>query len=224
MGITKEHMTMALCEYKKTNRTPFVIEVLGTPNSGKTSAIQTFEKILKRNGIKHKIIFEAASRCKIKNKLSPEFNLWTLSETVKQLLDVYSNNYDIVICQRGLLDAICWFDLYYQDGKISKEEYHRILDYTLMNRFVELINCCYIMGCSVSASIKRENLSGLLDTTGTIVNDVVLSKYNNALTRCQNRYGSFFKKIINMDTTALPQTDINLQFVSSILDYLQTLR
>ena len=217
MSVTKEYMSLILSQYKKKMSSPFIVEVLGTPNSGKTTAIQTFEKILKRNGIKHKIIYEAASRCKIKNKLSPEFNLWTLNETIKQLLEAYSGNHDIVICERGLLDAICWCELYYQDNKLTDHDAQKIREYILMNRFTSRISCCYIMKCSVQSSIRRENLSGLLDVTGTIVNDVVLSKYNAALAMCKDNYGSNFGSIMELDTSEISQTDINRIFISSIL-------
>lgn len=205
------------------NKTPFVVEVLGTPNSGKSSAIQTFEKILKRNGIKYRIIYEAATRCKIKNKLSPDFNIWTLNETIKQLLEVYSGNYDIVICERGLLDAICWYELYYQDKSITEEEYRIILNYILLNRFVDRINCCYIMKCSVDVSLNRENLSGLLDTTGTIINDSILTKYNFALERIQKLYSEHFEKVMELNTSELSQTEINKMFVSAILEHIEML-
>jgi len=221
LRVTKDHITQLLNQYKRKTLFPFVIEVLGTPNSGKTSAIQTFEKILKRNGIKHKIIYEAASRCKIKNKLSPEFNLWTLNDTIKQLLEAYSESYDIVVCERGLLDSICWHELYYRDNNLTDQEFRKIRDYILLKRFTKPISCCYIMKCSVQTSIKRENLSGLLDTTGTIVNDIVLPKYNAALTACKENYGGNFGGIIELDTSETPQTDINSYFISSILEFIE---
>ena len=223
MGITKEYMALLLSEYKKRNALPFIVEVLGTPNSGKTSAIQTFEKVLKRNGIKYKVIYEAAGKCKIKNKLSPDFNIWTLSETIKQLIEADSENYEIVICERGLLDAICWYELYYMDGDITGEEHQRFLDYILLNRFIKKINCCYIMRCGIDVAIKRENLSGLLDISGTIINRQVLTKYNAALQIATTRYGNRFNKILELDTSNLSQTDINKCFISSLLNYIKDL-
>lgn len=216
-------MSRLINQYKANNKTPFVVEVSGTPNSGKTSAIQTFEKVLKRSGIKYKIIYEAAAKCKIKNKLSPDFNIWTLNETIKQLLEAYLGNYDIVICERGLLDAICWYELYYQDKLITEEEYRTLLNYILLNRFVNCISCCYIMKCNVEVSLNRENLSGLLDTTGTIINDPVLTKYNSALERVQKLYSEHFKKVMELDTSELSQSDINRTFVSSILEHIKNL-
>lgn len=221
MGITKEYMAFLLSEYKKRNSLPFIVEVLGTPNSGKTSAIQTFEKVLKRSGIKYKVIYEAASKCKIKNKLSPDFNIWTLCETIKQLIEADSPNYEIVICERGLLDAICWYELYYMNGDITEEEHQKFLDYILLNRFIKKTNCCYIMRCGIDVAIERENLSGLLDISGTIINRQVLKKYDVALQIATKQYGNNFNKIIELDTSNLSQTDINKSFISSLLDFIK---
>lgn len=223
MKITKEYMSQLISQYKMNNTTPFVIEVLGTPNSGKTSAIQTFEKILKRNGLKYKIIYEAATKCKIKDKLSPDFNIWTLNETIKRLIEAYTGNYDIVICERGLLDAICWYELYYQDGLITENEYHTLLNYILMKRFVKRINCCYVMECSVEVSLDRENLADLLEVTGTIINEDILTKYNSALKNVLTSYGQHFEKIVELDTSDLSQVEISRNFVSSMLSCIESL-
>ena len=91
MSYTKTSICTLFENFRKANSIPFIIEVLGTPNSGKTSAIQTFEKVLKRSNVKYKIIYEGASRCKIKDKLSPNFNFWTLSDTMKLLLETFES-------------------------------------------------------------------------------------------------------------------------------------
>lgn len=223
MKITREYMIQLMGRYKSYNMMPFVVEVCGTPNSGKTSAIHAFEKILRRSGIKYKVIYEVATRCKIKKKLSPDFDLWTLNETIKQLVEAYSEEYDIIICERGLLDAICWYNLYLQDGLMTEKEYKILLNYILLDRFISHIKCCYVMKCSVETSIKRENLFGMLDRTGTIINNIVLGKYNSALENACILYSKYFEKTIELDTSDLPQTNINKTFVSSIIDCIENL-
>lgn len=223
MNIAKSQIVQLIDIYKLQKRTPFVVEVLGTPNSGKTTAIQTFEKIAKHYNIKCKIIYEAAARCRIKNKLSPEFNLWTLNETVKQLLEAYTGNYDIIVCERGLLDTICWCNLYYQENLMSIEEYHKIVDYILLKRLINKVNCVYIMKCSVETSLCRENLSGILEVKGTIVNEMVLTKYNASLERVENEFRKHFEKIVTVDTTKLAQPEINRMFLLEVFESVKTL-
>ncbi len=220
MKYNREQISKIFDNYAKEKKVPFIIEVLGTPNSGKTTAIQTFEKILKRNNIKYKIIYEVAGRCKIKNKLSPDFNLWTMTETMKQLLEIFNSNYDIVICERGLLDTICWCDLFLKENKILKDEYENIVNFVLLNRFTKNICYSYIIKCSVDASMKRENLDDLLDIKGSIVNETILKKYNDSLECVSKKYVSNFQKIEEMDTSNMTQIEINKSFVNSIFNYL----
>lgn len=220
MKYNREQISKIFNNYAKEKKVPFIIEVLGTPNSGKTTAIQTFEKILKRNNIKYKIIYEVAGRCKIKNKLSPDFNLWTMTETMKQLLEIFNSNYDIVICERGLLDTICWCDLFLKENKILKDEYDSIVNFVLLNRFTKNICYSYIIKCSVDASMKRENLDDLLDIKGSIVNETILKKYNDSLEYVSKKYVSNFQKIEEMDTSNMTQIEINKSFVNSIFNYL----
>lgn len=221
MSITKEQLTEIIINYKRENKVPFIVEVLGTPNSGKTSAIQTFEKLLKRCNIKHKVIYEPASKCKVKNKLSPEFNLWTMSETIKQLLDVCLGSYDIIVCERGLLDSLCWFQLYYQEKVITADEFGRIHSFILLSRLIENIDCYYIFQSDVKTSLERESLHGLIDVVGTIVNENILKKYNSALDLTVKQHENDFKRIIRIDTSDMSQTEINREFTSQILQHLK---
>lgn len=218
MTLTKDDVFSIFENYKKQNGKPFVLEILGTPNSGKTNALEALEKILKRSGIKHKIIYEAANKCKIKDKLSPEFNIWTLSETIKQLLEVQNGNYEIVICERGIIDALCWGELHYKKKKIKKEELEVITKYVLLNRFANFFNCFFILKCDSEASIARENLEGLLDVHGTIVNYEIIEEYNNALANVSKKYGNTFGIVKSLDTSRLSQTDINKWLFSSIIE------
>lgn len=223
MTVTKDKITRLINEYKKLHRTPFIIEVLGTPNAGKTTAIYTFETILSRTGIRHKVIYEAAEHCIIRKKLSPEYNIWTLSETINQLLEVQDSDIDLVICERGLMDALCWFQLYYHDNLLTEDEYDNLANFILLNRFIHNINCCFVMQCSVATSIERENISEFLDITGTVINETVLTKYNCALESVKSMYGDRFQKIITLDTSELSQSKINRSFISSVTSYLKEL-
>ncbi len=94
-------------------RRPIVIEFCGTPKSGKTSCINSLVLFLKRNHFRVKVLTERASICPIKNKFDPNFNIWTGCQALSELARIMSNDskeYDIVIMDRGLFDAVCWFN------------------------------------------------------------------------------------------------------------------
>ena len=223
MKIRKEHLFKVLSDYSERHNLPYIVEVLGTPNSGKTPAIQAFDKLLKRSGIRYRIIYEAGSRCKVVDKLSPEFSLWTLNETISQLLDACTGNYDIILCERGLFDAICWFGLYYQDQLLGEEEYRIILDYILLERLINRIDCCFIMECSTEASLMRENKGNISNTTGRIVNSTVLPKYNYALAKMIEQHSNRCKKVMRLNTSDLSLEEANMMFTSMLLSHVESL-
>lgn len=199
---------------------PVVIEVLGTPNSGKTTAVQTLDKIFKRSYVKYKVIYEMASNCKIENKLSPDFNIWTLCETLKCLLEALHDDYDLIICERGLLDTICWYQMFYELEKVDYSQLKNMINYIISLKIIEADYYTYIMTCDASTSIKREYLNELLDIKGTIVNEKIISMYNNSLHYvCESNYGKLFKNILTLDTSSLSQKDINSNLIESIIKY-----
>lgn len=57
-----KQLEIMLDAYKSKYTTPLLIEVMGTPNAGKTSAIKSLYGLLKRSGVSCRTIFEAAQR------------------------------------------------------------------------------------------------------------------------------------------------------------------
>ena len=208
--------------FKIKHNIPVIVEVSGTPNSGKTSTTQTIEKLLKRSDsrLKVKIIGEAANRCKIKDKLSPDFNQWTASETIKLLTEVVYNDYDLVICERGIFDALCWIQFHFNDGRISKREFDAMSSYFSLQTYVDKIGILIVMKCGVDTSISRENMHGIVDTKGTIVNEEVLMKLNSAIEQTYLKYKNFFADSLILDTTDLTPTCINKEFLDILLSRL----
>lgn len=218
----KEYVARILKKYRTDHMHPFVIEVLGTPNAGKTPAIKYFEELIKQSDVNYRVIYEVGKKCKVKEKLSPEFNMWTLNETISNLLDAYTSACDIIICERGLMDAICWFLLYYQNNMLNEEEFHVLHEYITLKRLTKYEDCCFVMKCGVETSLNREYKRGLMNGPGRIVNSTILHKYNSALDQVIKRYGHQFKKVLTLDTSSKLLDEANSAFVSIIIDYLET--
>lgn len=198
---------------------PIIIEVTGTPNAGKSPAITLLSRLLRRFNFKIKTIYESASRCRLPEKYSPEFDCWTACETIRQILENLYSQHNLIICERGLFDAICWANLYYLDGSLTEQDLKDYSAFYLNHRWKSQLKLVYLFKCDPEEAIRREGLEGD-EYQGVIVNKQVLTKINDAMGRAYNLHQKDFGTIIELDTTKLSQTEISRKFVSDILQFL----
>ena len=88
-------------------RRPVVIEFAGMPKASKTTIVNEIHRFLKRCGFRTKVIVEKASVCPIRDKKDASFNMWTMSQTLCELLvDTQSppsvTEPEVVIIDRGI--------------------------------------------------------------------------------------------------------------------------
>lgn len=197
---TKINEILSIKEKKKL-RKPIVIEFCGSPKSGKTTCIEQLKAFFKKNGIAVTSVMEKASISPIKNKHSPDFNMWTLFSTVSDLMEfTQDNNYEIIFIDRGLFDSLCWFE-WLKDKKILyDQELKKIHDFVLMKRWIKNIDLVFIFDTEPDISIARDQKHLLLNDHGSIMNHETLKNFNNAVLNVKKEYGSKFSKIIHVDS------------------------
>lgn len=196
---------------EKRKRRPIVIEFSGSPKSGKTSSINSLMQFLKRNEIKAAVIQESASICPVSDKHSPLFNLWTVCDSICSLIGMLESkkeNYDVIIIDRGLFDAFCWFQWLYQQKKMDSGMKHCIDTFLTMPELDSYIDIVFVFKAKPAASIDREYASLLTDIPGSIMNESVLTQYIEAVDRTVTEYRCIFRKITEIDTTELDQNQV----------------
>lgn len=173
-------------------RRPIVIEFCGSPKAGKTSSINSLNIFLKRNGFKTSVLTERASVCPISDKQSPVFNTWTCSATINEINENIDkanaspnpeNNLDIIICDRGIFDALCWFRWLKNRNKMNQYEYSVLTQFALLNRWQRNIDLVYVYVTTPEESIKREYANLLTEKRGSIMKEDILSQYREAVNR-----------------------------------------
>jgi uncharacterized protein YfkK (UPF0435 family) len=214
-----------IADYLNQKKKCVIIELSGTPNAGKTSALKTLERILiKHFKIPAKVMYEAANNCPIKNKYSPQFDYWTVCETIKNLIYYIDGGFRLIICERGVFDAVIWATVYHLDGFIDQNQLNVLSDFYLYPEWASLIGYTFIMKCDTRAAIKRESFDGPDTAKSPIVNKITLDKINNALSiALENNKENIIDYSI-FDTSDLDQEEINKIFVSSVFNYLMRLR
>ena len=205
---------------------PIIIEFSGSPKAGKTSCINSLELFLKRNGFKVKVVQERASVCPVSDKQSPMFNIWTACMSLAGLIGTIENksdNVDVLILDRGIFDALCWFEWLVSNSKMETEDKTIIDRFLLMKDLVKPIDIVFAFSVDPETSIKREYANLLTDKVGTIMNTKVLEDYYKALHKTVEQKKEQFHIILEIDTSNKSQDEVGKEVTEMTLNSLKDL-
>lgn len=215
-------------ELKNTHRQmrPIIIEFSGSPKSGKTSSIGSLQLFLKRNQFKVEVIQEKASICPVADKQNYTFNVWTAYQSLVDMLailDRKSEKPDVLIIDRGIFDAMCWFEWLYKIKRLTKIQKDNIEQPLLMEEFTKQIDIIFTFESNPEVSLNREYAKLLLEPNqmGTIMNTQTLSEYREAIHNTIKNKKKYFHKIIPMDTSDMGQNDVSYQVTKNVLSTLK---
>lgn len=207
-------------------RRPIVIEFCGSPKAGKTSSINSLNIFLKRNGFRTSVLAERASVCPILDKQSPVFNSWTCSATINEInekIDTANaspnpeNNLDVIICDRGIFDSLCWFRWLKNRDKMNEYEYDVLTKFALLNRWQKNIDLVYVFVTTPEESIRREYANLLTDKRGSIMKENILYQYKEAVEQTLLEYQEVFRATCIIDTTEQEQNDVGYEVTEKTL-------
>lgn len=205
---------------------PIVIEFSGSPKAGKTSCINSLELFLKRNGFSVQIVQERASVCPVSDKQSPMFNLWTACMSLAGLigtLENKKNQVDVLILDRGIFDALCWFEWLISTSKMEEEQRKITEQFLLANELVSCIDIVFAFRVQPNISIEREYATLLTDKLGTIMNEKVLGEYLKAIEHTYSTKSKYFHRVFEIDTSCKNQDEVGKEVTEATLDTLKYL-
>lgn len=201
---------------------PIVIEVSGTPKSGKTTYIESLKVFLRRNGIKVKSIHEGASICPIEDKSNWFFNVWTLNYAINSLVEnIFSPvpEMDVLIFERALFDSICWFKWFKKKESLNEDEFRKIIDFISMEKYTGLIDMVCVMKADAETALTRENENMIVLGTGTIMNSKTISEINEIIDEALEEYSVLFKnKVFEIDTSNYTINEKNITITKLVLE------
>ncbi len=198
---------------KVRQRRPIVIEFCGSPKSGKTSCINSLNTFLKRNEFKTCILSERASVSPISDKHNPIFNVWTCTSAINEInqkMDeaLHGTDIDVIILDRGIFDALCWFEWLENEHNMSKEEYNILSRFVTFDRWRKNVDLVCVFVVSPEESIKREYANLLTTKRGSIMRETVLQQYLDAVEKTTKKYKHTFRNIYQINTTEKEQNDV----------------
>lgn len=189
---------------------PYIVEVLGTPEAGKTTTIKEVISSLIHKGYNVKCIQESAEIVPSEFvKGSIDAHIWMRLHTAQSLLHASVSEAEIVIADRGIIDTLFWDYLYFLQGKISENQRNTVDNF--FKSFGYMPDLVIIFTTSPEEAITRRG------GEGRIVTRQFLEQYNSTLT-------VFCKNLTNVpkyeiDTTGKPVETVIDQFEQIILEH-----
>jgi predicted NUDIX family phosphoesterase len=205
-------------------RRPIIIEFCGSPKAGKSSCINSLDLFLRRNNFRTKILTERASVCPVLNKFDPSFNLWTISSAMAELVEILSNHakdYDVILMDRGIFDALCWFSWQLEKKHLDNENFIAIEGFLTMSKWRSVLDLIYVFTASSEESLRRENANLLTRKTGRIMQKSVLNSYKGTIESSVEKYKTVFQRVEKFDTSSTAIDEVNYTVTKNILEILR---
>ena len=189
---------------------PIFIEFSGTPKSGKSTCIDIVVHFFRRLEFKVLAPTEGASK-RTPYYLKRDwmaFNTWSASYALTHILEgLYgSDKYDLAILDRGLFDALAWFELLCTRNEVSPQERKHIHEFLLIEKWRSKIDAVLLFRADHETSMRRENQDKLIDEPGSAMNPEVLQQLNQAYDKVKDEYSSDFPQLETIDTSKSSET------------------
>lgn len=135
---------------------PFVIELLGTPKSGKTTTAEAIEHTLKRNDWIVTARPEGATVVDRIKRDTPHYNLETCRYALSEVTNRLDGDFDLIVLDRGLLDGMIWMGYWRAKGKLSEEDYAKAMGFYDMSILRDTFDAHVMLVCEPEVAMQRE--------------------------------------------------------------------
>jgi len=147
-------------------RKPVFVELAGLPVAGKTTTATLLVAALTELGRSCALVPEAAADSPLADfKREPLFNLWTMCATLMKIMERdAAADRDVIVVDRGLVDALCWIEWHRARGSLASDEAQLYSSFVQSDRWFGRLRHVVILNASLATSRRR------LGTEGRIVN------------------------------------------------------
>ena len=219
---------------------PKFVEFSGTPKSGKSTCIDIVSHFFRRIRLDEQDPEYERARFKVlaptegASRRTPAFlrddwvafNTWSASYALTHILEAvyHSDQYHLAILDRGIFDALAWFQVLETRGEISDSDMKKVHDFLLIDHWRSQVDAVFLFTADPATSMKRENDGKLIDAPGRAMNEEFIANLNKAYQTTRTKFQEQFKTFAEIDTGAAanttPQTTA-IDVAESILDLFQ---
>lgn len=202
---------------------PLMIEVTGTPDSGKTSIIVTLERFFSQNGWKVWNPPEGAEITKLVSRKNHLYNIKTGIYALGELLEnANSHNYHLVIFDRAIYDAFCWQKYWLNKGKLSAKQTEINQQFFMQPLIARLIDGCFFMVCSPEEIARRKNLWDLRMQESEISNPRSSKNLINIWKESFELFNKEGRPVSLVDTTNMAPLDMGRHVLEKTLYFAES--
>ena len=195
----------------KVHRQPVFVEFSGTPKSGKSTCIEIVRHFFRRLDYNVLAPAEGASRRTpyyLKDHLMA-FNTWSASYALMHILEGLhgSDRYDLAILDRGLFDALAWFELLAARREIPIEVRDQVQNFLQIEDWRSKIDVVLLFTTDAETAMEREDRDKLIIERGQAMNPKFLTELNGAYAEVERKYANRFSRFEPIDTSGSQNTD-----------------
>ena len=185
---------------------PLFVEFAGTPKSGKSTCIDIINHFFRRLGFKVLAPTEGASKRTpyyLKDNLVA-FNAWSATYALTHILEgrYGADEYQLVIMDRGLFDALAWFEWLLGRGNIQENECATIQNFLLVEHWRQFVDMVFLFETDPGTSLKRENRDKLIEEPGQAMNPESLLALNEAYQTIRYKFSKQFSQLHIVNTSS----------------------
>ena len=184
---------------------PLFVEFAGTPKSGKSTCIDIVYHFFRRLGFKVLAPTEGASKRTpyyLRQDLVA-FNAWSAIYALSHILEGRhgSDKYHLAIMDRGLFDALAWFEFLKNRDDVSTSDCLAIRNFFTVAHWRELVDIVFLFETDPATSLERENSDKLIKEPGQAMNPKFLEDLNRAYKTTRDKYSIQFNQFHVLNTS-----------------------
>lgn len=177
---------------------PFIIELFGTPKSGKTTMKEMLKHTFKRHGWLVSTPTEGAEVVEWIKRLEPDYNFQTAEYALSRARELAygpaHRSFHVAILDRGNLDGVVRMEYYRMKGIISEAEQQAIEGYYLLPHNERLFDLHVCLVAEPAVAIRRELARALTKKHGETMNPQTLAElleaHRRVLLRLESQPGA----------------------------------
>lgn len=170
---------------------PFIIELFGTPKSGKTTMKEMIKHTFKRNHWSVSTPTEGAEFVEWIKRLEPQYNFQTAEYALTKIRELaygpLQRCFHVGILDRANMDGIVRMDYYQSRGIISEVEQRAIENYYLLPLNEEMLDLHICLVAEPEVAIQRELARAVSKKHGETMNPQTLTGLLDAHHRVWDR-------------------------------------